>query len=101
MIPKAGLFGLGETIIRDNYRIVYGIDLNDSVGLLSMTYTYGILFTLYYLFASFSAIKRFFRYKSIFEALVLATVFIVLHLTEGIWFLPVYLYIIFGSMSRY
>ena len=90
MVIKGGLFGLGETTTRSTYRMLFGVSGNDSVGLLAMTYTYGLLFAIYYLYLMVRGIKKYFCLTSSIDVAVITIVFVVLHLTEGLWWLPVY-----------
>ena len=105
MVLKGGLFGLGETITRNYYRTLMGVNVNDSVGLLAMTYTYGIIFAVWYLYTMIRGIKNFFFINKKLDTLVLITIFSILHLTEGLWWLPVYVIIpiigIVGGIPRY
>ena len=90
MVLKGGFFGLGETTTRSYYRILLGVSENDSVGLLAMAYTYGIAFATYYLYTMIRGIKNFFSINKRLDIIVLTAIFLVLHLTEGLWWLPVY-----------
>lgn len=90
MVIKGGLFGLGETSIRNAYRIIYGVSGNDSVGLLSMAYTYGAVFAIYYIGLMIKGIQRFFRAKKT-DVVIISVIFVILHLTENLWSLPVYI----------
>ena len=90
MVLKGGLFGLGETTTRNYYRILLGVNENDSVGLLAMTYTYGILFAVYYLYIMVRGFKKFFFINKGIDIVVFTIIFLILHLTEGLWWLPVY-----------
>lgn len=101
MVLKGGLFGLGETTTRDYYRTLFGVSVNDSAGLLTMAYTYGIIFAAYYLYTMIRGIKKFFFIKKGWDIIVLIVIFLILHLTEGLWWLPVYVTIpIIGILGR-
>lgn len=91
MVLKGGLFGLGETTTRSYYRTLLGVSGNDSVGLLAMAYTYGIIFAAYYLYTMIRGIKNFFFTNKGLDIVVLTAIFLILHLTEGLWWLPVYI----------
>lgn len=91
MVLKGGLFGLGETTTRSSYRALFGVNENDSVGLVAMTYTYGILFAVYYIYMMVRGVKNFFRIKKNLDIAVIVSTFVILHLTEGLWWLPVYI----------
>lgn len=90
MVLKGGLFGLGETTTRSVYRTLFGVSSNDSVGLLAMTYTYGILFAVCYLYLMICGIKKFFHLENSIDVAIIVAVFVILHLTEGLWWLSVY-----------
>lgn len=55
-----------------------------------MAYTYGIIFAVYYLYIMIRGIKNFFFTNKGLDIVVLTAIFLVLHLTEGLWWLPVY-----------
>ncbi len=93
MIAKAGLFGLGETANRDFMKMLLGINKDDSVGLFAMIYTYGIVFGFFYILIALRGIKKFFKVDKLKNYVPLIIIFLILHLTEGLWFLPVYIYI--------
>lgn len=101
MCVKGELFELGETTIRDAARIVLGINSDDSAGLLAMTDTYGLLFGVYYIGLICRGITKFFGNMNTIECIVLVMTFLVLHMTEGLWCLPIYLIIpLMGIISR-
>ena len=93
MWTKNPVLGLGLTSQMQSVKAMFGVNLDDSVGLSSMTYTYGIPFLLYYLFRMVKGIKKLFKGNSL-QTAILFVILIVLHMTEGIWYLPVYLYIV-------
>ena len=95
LILKGGLFGLGETDYRSAMRLLYGVNFQDSVGLFSMAYTFGIIFSITYIISFYRGIIRFFNDNNYLEQIVLTAMFILLHMTEGLWFLPIYLYFLF------
>lgn len=101
MCVKGELFELGETTIRDAARIVLGINSDDSAVLLAMTDTYGLLFGVYYIGLMCRGITKFFGNINAIECIVLVMTFLVLHMTEGLWCLPIYLIIpLMGIISR-
>lgn len=100
LIFKGGLFGLGNTLERDSLKVLVGVNINDSVGLFSMTYTYGILFGLAYLYCMYTGLKRYFDLHNFSEIIVFLMIFITLHMTEGLWNLPVYLTLIFVGFQE-
>lgn len=93
------ILGLGLTSQRQSLKALLGVDIDDSVGLSFMTYTYGIPFLLYYLFRMAKGIKEFFKGDR-WQTVILFIIFIVLHMTEGLWWLPVYLYILFAQSDK-
>lgn len=97
---KGGLFGLGETSSRNILRTFVGVAQNDSSGLTAMTYTYGLFFSVYYIVLMSNGIKKFFTVSSNLEYSVILLVFFVLHLTEGLWNLPIYLLLLFASQCE-
>ncbi|MFW6015399.1 MAG: hypothetical protein ACOCRK_03115 [bacterium] len=101
LIYRGGIIGLGETMTRDRYKALVGIGTNDSVGLFSMTYTYGISFAIVYIFGLFRGLKKIFVFNKFMDKVVLLIIFIILHLTEGLWWLPVYLIFIFLGEDEY
>lgn len=100
MTAKSGFFGLGETSLRDTYRMIFRVNHDDSAGLLAMTYTYGWLFSFTYVITMLSGIKHFFNPQSKKDIVCLVIVFLILHLTEDLWYLPVYLVIIFYQKDK-
>lgn len=68
--------------------------VNNSVGLVSMLYTCGIPFGIYYYYLLCRGISIFFDAKRN-EYFVLIVIFLILHLTEAIWWLPVYVIFLF------
>lgn len=95
LILKGGLFGLGETYNRERMRLLYNVNSQDSVGLFAMTYTFGIIFSLVYILSFYKGINNFFKIKNYKEKVVLTLIFLLLYMTEGLWYLPVYLYFLF------
>lgn len=94
MVLQGGLFGFGETALRDNQRILLGISTNDSVGLFQMAYTYGLVFAVYYIILMTKRVKAFFEINKLTDYIVIVLIFLCLHMTEGIWWLPVYIMIL-------
>ena len=98
---KGGVFGLGENAAKESMKALVGINIDDSAGLLSMTYTYGLLFGAYYIGLMCKGIKKTFSTCTPMEYAMLLLSFFILHLTEGLWNLPVYLVCIFvGFFER-
>ena len=93
LILKGNIFGLGETPYRDAVKLQFGVYKDDSVGLMAMAYTYGIGFFCVYFISMLYGIKNLFKLNKYRDLLLLLMVFFILHMTEGLWFLPVYLYI--------
>ena len=92
LIARGGVFGLGQTARCTQLKILLGINIDDSVGLFSMTYVYGIVFSLYYIIM----LRGFIMYNPNCkrnDMIVLTAIFLILHLTEDLLNLPVYLII--------
>lgn len=100
MILKGGFLGLGNTTSLDAARQILGVNSNDSAGLLSMIYTYGMLFGIGYLGQMIIGIKRFFSISKIGEWMIVVGIFVILHMTEGIWQLPVFLVVMISGMMN-
>lgn len=95
LIGRAGLVGLGPTVTKNSYEAMFNM-VNNSVGLLSMAYTYGMLFAVYLVVNFLKWLKRFFD-ASGFQLFFYVLIFAVLHMTEGLWFLPVYMLTIMNN----
>ncbi len=91
MCIRGGILGLGETAQRNQLRALLGVNMNDSVGLLAMTYTYGIIFSIYYIFIIYKGFVRSLNPRTIFKEAIILFIFTILQMTEGLWSLPVYL----------
>ena len=100
MIKEGGLFGLGETNLRDSMKVNYHVNTDDSVGLTMMTYTYGILFSSVYLLSMCRGVKSIFNVGKTKDVVFIIFILTILHLTEGLWFLPFYLYIAFYRIPQ-
>lgn len=90
MFTANGLIGYGITNAKSSIEAQHNI-INNSVGLFGMAYTYGFTFFAYYLITLWRRIKN--NFWGINGILLVFTyvVLLVLHLTEGLWNLPVYL----------
>lgn len=95
LIGRAGLVGLGPTVTKNTLEAMLNI-VNNSVGLLSMAYTYGMLFAVYIVVNFLKWLKRFFN-ASGFQLFIYIFIFAVLHMTEGLWFLPIYMLTIMNN----
>lgn len=100
LVMKGGLFGLGETASRSMLRIAFNVSANDSVGLFSMTYTYGIVFGFVYVYLMIKGIFRVFNLEKLTEGTIILVIYLILHLTEGLWNLPVYVMVLFLNGNR-
>lgn len=92
---KGGFFGLGEVPEKEIIKSLLGINRDDSAGVLAMTYTYGLLFGSYYIGLMCKGLKETFSPCTLREYAVILLSFFVLHFTEGLWNLPVYLVCMF------
>lgn len=93
VFSRQGLFGMGPTKYTNNIESQLSM-VNNSVGLLSMTYTYGIIFGLYYLGTMFLGVRRFFNNFHRLQFVIVCIIFVILHMTEGLWNLPIYILIL-------
>lgn len=93
LVADRPLFGYGFSSERINRTKVLGV-VNDSVGMWSLLYTCGIPFGLFYLCRQIKGLKRIFESSQI-ETIVIAAVFIVIHFTEAVWWLPAYVIFLF------
>lgn len=93
LILRGNIFGLGETANKNALKVLYGVNKDDSVGLMAMTYTYGICFSGVYIASMLYGIKSMFMPKMKKDYVFLMIIFFLLHMTEGLWFLPIYVYI--------
>lgn len=92
---RGGPFGLGVTDSMETMRMLFGVYKDDSAGLLSMTYTFGWFFAIVYIYTMCRGLKYFFNINKKKDIFIIILIFIILHLTESLWYLPVYLAIIF------
>lgn len=97
---ESGLFGLGETNLKETTKSKYKINKDDSTGLTAMSYTYGILFFAYYILLLSTNIKNIFNTKKRSEKIFIFICLIVLQLTESVWFFPIYLFMLFGDKKK-
>lgn len=98
---KGGFFGLGENATKEILKSFFGINRDDSAGFLAMTYTYGLLFGAYYIGLMCKGLKKTFSSSTSLEYAMILLSFFILHLTEGLWNLPVYLVCMFvGALGR-
>ena len=95
---KGGFFGLGEVPEKEIMKSLLGINRDDSAGLLAMTYTYGLLFGAYYIGLMCKGLKETFSSCTSLEYAIILLSFFILHLTEGLWNLPVYLVCMFVGL---
>lgn len=83
-----GLWGLGPTTKTLMLESGAGL-LNNSVGLLSMAYSYGLVFSAIYVYYQYQYLKTFHSEK--IKILVYILIMLILHCTEGYWFLSIFL----------
>lgn len=94
MISEKPISGYGPGEAKSEREFELDI-FHNSNGLLSMIYSYGIIFSSYYLFRMFLGINSVINIDSILKNTIGLIIFIVLHSTEGLVWLPVYLIFIF------
>ena len=97
---RAGPFGLGETVTRNSLRMSMGLYKDDSAGLIQITYTFGWLMGLYYITSLCGMAKKLFNADTRNERIGIAILLIILHLTEGLWSLPLFWVLMFEHCER-
>ena len=95
MVLKAGPFGLGETDQRNQLRYNLDLYVDDSAGLVHLTYTYGWLMGLVYLLLLTQIPKDVFGCRFIGEKIIVFTIFLIFHMTQGLWSLPLFWCLLF------
>ncbi|MFJ5759267.1 O-antigen ligase family protein [Neobacillus sp. NPDC093182] len=98
MIKDGGLFGLGKTFYNDKLEATRDIS-NNSNGLLNMVYTYGVFFGAFYIIFYKKGIDSFFSIKNSKKKYFIYLVFILFYLTEGIYWLSVFLLFLFETKT--
>lgn len=98
MVFDYPLVGFGFSTERITRASQLGVE-NDSVGLWSLLYTCGIPFGLYYLCRQFAGIRRMLGINQ-FQSVVLLLILLVIHMTEAVWWLPVYTMFLFTMKSN-
>lgn len=96
MVLYGGPFGYGETDERNNVRSSYHLIKDDSNGLVQLTYTFGWIVGILYLFILYQWSKRVTLEKTKEKGLCCFLIMIILHMTEGLWSLPFYWLLILG-----
>ncbi|MDK0943041.1 O-antigen ligase family protein [Clostridium perfringens] len=94
MISEKPLAGYGNSYEKLTREKSLGI-ISNSNGILAMTYTYGIIFSTYYIYRLIVGLQDTFTVKSIIKRIGIILIFIILHCTEGLIWLPIYLIFIF------
>lgn len=97
LVIKAGPFGLGETETRNALRLGLGLYKDDSAGLIQIAYTFGWLMGVYYIAALLQLPKRLLGTDYWLEKIGIFIIVLVLHLTEGLWSLPLFWILLFGK----
>lgn len=92
---QGGPLGFGDSQTRLAMEASVLDYVDNSVGALQMTYTYGWIFALAYVVILVRGIKLNMRPVGLREGLCLTIVFIVLNFTEGLYWLPVYIALMF------
>lgn len=87
---KSGPFGLGETETRNSIRESLGLYRDDSAGLIQITYTFGWFMGIYYISSLCGIARRLFMTDAHKEKVGIGILMIILHLTEGLWSLPLF-----------
>ena len=97
---RAGPFGFGETATRNSLRMSMGLYKDDSAGLIQITYTFGWLMGLYYIISLCGIAKRLFNADARNERIGISILMMTLHLTEGLWSLPLFWVLMFEHCER-
>lgn len=97
---RAGPFGLGETAARNALRMSLGLYKDDSSGLIQLTYTFGWFMGLYYILSLCGVGRRLFNTDVQNEKIGISILLIILHLTEGLWSLPLFWVLLFEYHER-
>ena len=92
---QGGPLGFGDTQSRLSMEARMLDYVDNSVGALQMTYTYGWIFAFVYAVVLVRGIKRNMKPNGLREGICLAVVFVVLNFTEGLYWLPVYIALMF------
>ncbi len=95
MVLKAGPFGLGETHQRNQLRSSMGLYKDDSAGLINLTYTYGWFMGIAYLILLWKMPQRIFGTSSQKENFLIFAIFVLFHMTEGLWSLSFFWCLLF------
>lgn len=96
MVLDRPVFGYAFTNARSIRQSQLGIE-NNSAGLFILMYTCGLPFTIYYLFLMFRGVARYMKPDNSLEKTVLFIFMIILHLTESVWWLPVYVMFLYKN----
>lgn len=88
------LFGTSFGKLRNIEENKFGV-INNSSGLLMLFYLHGSFFAIYYLYSLKKGIYNFFKPKVWVKKICIYLIFLLLFLTEGLYWLPVYLCFIY------
>lgn len=94
MILEKPVLGFGQSVKRNLRESSLGIKSN-SVGLFIMMYTYGLIFSLLYIYKYKKGLDSMFPTNNIVKKVTLYIIFVVLYMTEGLFWLPVYVVFLF------
>lgn len=94
MIIEKPIFGYGPGQAKTRRELQLGISDNSN-GLLSMVCTYGIIFSIYYIYRLIKGINIMFHTNNILKKICIVIIFIILDCTEGLIWLPFYLTFLF------
>ena len=92
---QGGPFGLGDSQTRLSMEGQVLDYVDNSVGALQMTYTYGWIFAFVYVVILVRGIKLNMKPSGLREGICLAVILVVLNFTEGLYWLPVYIALMF------
>ena len=77
-----------------------GLYKDDSAGLIQITYTFGWLMGIFYMVSLCGMGKRLFNADARNERIGISILMIILHLTEGLWSLPLFWVLLFELCER-
>ena len=99
LVFQGGPLGFGDSQTRLSMEASVLDYVDNSVGALQMTYTYGWIFALIYVVILTRGIKLNMKPSGLREGLCLTVVFVVLNFTEGLYWLPVYISLMFPFLG--
>lgn len=93
------LFGLGANRMLTYTVDEYGVAVNSN-GLFAMLYTFGAIFSIYYIYRFKKGIDGMFKVKSILKRIALYVIFIIIYGTEAVYWFPIYVVFLFSFTEK-